>query len=364
MSLSKRRCYPQHVRPWTAGLSVCCRLDAAVRRAIRSPAAGSPLPVAELSTSECRCHPLDVWPWTAGLSVCPPRDAAVSRCHLVPPNTQPVRCTPYRLGPEKTRVLRQQLDKLLQLGIVEKSDSQFALPVILVPKFAIAEVDYLGHHVGLEHVQPRAKKVEALLSYPTPVNRKQLQSFLGLAGYYRKFVPHYAHIAAALSDLLKKGTRFVWTPVADKAFLDLKSRLSTCPVLRPPDYSLPFCMSVDASDVATGSVLFETVEGIDRLICFCSKKLDSHQRHHSTIEKEVLSLVLSVRVFSVYFESSPIKVYTDHNPLIFLQRMAPHNQKLLRWSLEIHQYNLEILHRSGKDNLLPDLLSRTPDNAN
>ena len=67
-----------------------------------------------------------------------------------------------------------------------------------------AEVDYLGHHVGLERFQPRAKKVEALLSYPTPVNRKQLQSFLGLAGYYRKFAPHYAHIAAALSDLLKK----------------------------------------------------------------------------------------------------------------------------------------------------------------
>jgi hypothetical protein len=72
-------------------------------------------------------------------------------------------------------------------------------------KFAAAEVDYLGHHVGLGRVQPRAKKVEALLAYPRPTNRKQLQSFLGLAGYYRKFVPHYAHTACKLSDLLKKG---------------------------------------------------------------------------------------------------------------------------------------------------------------
>jgi len=117
-------------------------------------------------------------------------------------------------------------------------------------------------------------------------------------------------------------------------------------------------MSVDASDVATGSVLFQTVEGIDRLICLCSKKLDSHQRHYSTIEKEMLFLVLSVRVFNVYFGSSAIKVYTDHNPLTFLQCMAPHNQQLLRSSLE---YNLEILHHSGKDNLLPDLLCCTPD---
>ena len=81
------------------------------------------------------------------------------------------------------------------------------------------------------------------------------------------------------------------------------------------------------------------------------------------MEKGALSLLLFVRVFSVYFGSSPIKVYSDHNPLIFLRRMAPHNQKLLRWSLETQQYNLEILHRSGKDNLLPDLFSCTPDNA-
>ena len=122
-------------------------------------------------------------------------------------------------------------------------------------------------------------------------------------------------------------------------------------------------MSVDASDLAIGSVLFQTVEDIDHPICFYSKKLDRHQRNYSTIEKEAFALVLSVRVFRVYFGSNSVKVYTDHNPLTFLQRMASHNQKLLRWSLEIQQYNLEILHRSGKDNLLPDLLSRTPDSA-
>ena len=99
-------------------------------------------------------------------------------------------------------------------------------------------------------IRDRQKKVEALLAYPAPQNRKQLQSFLGLAGYYRKFVPNYAQISAVLSDLLKKGSRFAWTKEADAAFLDLKSRLATQPVLRPPDYSLPFCLSVDASDLA------------------------------------------------------------------------------------------------------------------
>jgi len=225
-------------------------------------------------------------------------------------------------------------------------------------QFAAAELDYLGHHIGLGRVQPRQKKVEALLTYPAPQSKKQLQSFLGLAGYYRKFVPNYAHISSILSDLLKKGSRFFWTKEADAAFLDLKSRLATQPVLRPPDYALPFCLSVDASDLAIGATLFQVVDGLEHPICFYSKKLDTHQRRYSTIEKEALSLILAVRYFSVYFGTGVVTVYTDHNPLVFLQRMANHNQKLLRWSLELQQYNFNIIHRAGKDNLLADLLSR------
>jgi len=83
-----------------------------------------------------------------------------------------------------------------------------------------------------------------------------LQAFLGLAGYYLKFVPHFAHLSAILSDLLKKNVHFEWTPERDKAFLDLKSRLGTQPVLRSPDYALPFCLAVDASDIAIGAALF------------------------------------------------------------------------------------------------------------
>jgi hypothetical protein len=117
---------------------------------------------------------------------------------------------------------------------------------------------------------------------------------------------------------------------------------------------------VDASDVAVGATLFQEVDGLEHPICYYSHKLNQHQKRYSTIEKEALGLVLAVRTFSVYFGSSLVKVYTDHSPLQFLQRMANHNQKLLRWSLELQQYNLDIIHRAGKDNLLPDLLSRPP----
>jgi len=179
-----------------------------------------------------------------------------------------------------------------------------------------------------------------------------------LAGYYRKFVPHFAHISAALSDLLKKGTKFVWTVEAERAFLDIKSRLVTKHILRPPDFSKPFSLAVDASDVAIGAVLFQVVDGIEHPICYFSKKLDCHQKRYSTVEKKTLGLILSVRAFSVYFGSTPVQVFTDHSPLQFLQRISAHNQKLLRWSLEFDQYNLDVRHHPGKDNIFADLLSR------
>ena len=150
----------------------------------------------------------------------------------------------------------------------------------------------------------------------------------------------------------------MWTAEAEKVFLDLKSRLASRPILRPPDYKLPFHLAVDASNVAVSGVLFQIIDEIEHPICYFSRKLNKHQRNYSTVEKEALALVLATRAFSVYFGSTPVRVYTDHNPLVFLNRMANHNQKLLRWSLELQTYNIEIIHRSGRENVLPDLLSR------
>jgi len=116
---------------------------------------------------------------------------------------------------------------------------------------------------------------------------------------------------------------------------------------------------VDASDLAVRATLFQMVDGLEYLICFYSKKLDHHHKRYSTIEKEALFVVLAVRYFSVYFGTGVVTVYTEHYSLVFLQRMADHNQKLLRWSLELQRYYSNIVHRAGKD-LLADLLSVPP----
>ena len=224
--------------------------------------------------------------------------------------------------------------------------------------FATAEVDYLGHTVGRGKVAPRLAKVETILRFERPKDRKQLRSFLGVAGYFRRFIPHFAQIAACLTNILRKGSKFLWTAEADSAFIDLKSRLASKPILMPPDFSKPFAIAVDASDLAIGANLFQTVDGIEHPVCYYSKRLNSHQQNYATVEKEAFALISAVRVFNIYFGTHPVTVYSDHSPLQFLKKMSNHNQKLLRWSLELQEYNLEILHRPGCKNLIPDILSR------
>lgn len=128
-----------------------------------------------------------------------------------------------------------------------------------------------------------------------------------------------------------------------------------------PNFSLPFKLEVDASAVGAGAVLLqEDSQGIDHPVAYFSRKFDKHQLRYSTIEKETLALLYALQHFEVYLASSikPIKVFTDHNPLVFLSRMYNSNHRLRRWSLIVQNYNLEIVHKKGSENVLADALSR------
>ena len=121
-----------------------------------------------------------------------------------------------------------------------------------------------------------------------------------------------------------------------------------------PDFDKCFKLAVDASDVGIGAVLLqEDNNGIDHPVCYFSKKFNKHQKNYSTIEKECLALILAIQQFEVYLTSStsPIVVFSDHNPLSFLHKLKNKNQRLLRWSLLLQEFNLDIRHIKGKDNL-------------
>ena len=228
-------------------------------------------------------------------------------------------------------------------------------------EFCHARVVFLGYVVGQGQVAPVVAKVEAIHQYPVPKDKRDIMRFLGMAGYYRKFCHNFATIAAPLTELLQKKQKFMWTPNCQAAFEKIKAVLLMAPVLRAPDFSKLFKLFVDASDIAVGGVLLqEDNHGIDHPVCYFSRRFDSHQRHYSTCEKETLALLLSLQHFDVYLRPTiaPVQVYTDHNPLVFINKMKNHNQRLLRWSLALQEYDLEIRHVKGRDNVIADALSR------
>ena len=228
-------------------------------------------------------------------------------------------------------------------------------------EFCHATVTFLGHLVGQGQVKPLEAKVNAISEFPVPKCKRQLMRFLGMAGYYRKFCKKFSGIAEPLTNLLKKSTKFKWNDKCQDAFDRLKAILKSAPVLLAPDFDKCFKLAVDASDVGIGAVLLqEDNNGIDHPVCYFSKKFNKHQKNYSTIEKECLALILAIQQFEVYLTSStsPIVVFSDHNRLSFLHKLKNKNQRLLRWSLLLQEFNLDIRHIKGKDNIIPDALSR------
>ena len=232
---------------------------------------------------------------------------------------------------------------------------------LMKSEFGKATVKYLGHIVGQGQVRPLDAKIQTIVKYPIPTSRKELARFLGMAGYYRNFCLNFSEIAAPLTNLLSKKVKFVWTDDCQLAFDKVKLLLQKSPVLKSPDYKKPFKLIIDSSDVGTGSVLVqEASDGLDHHVSYFSKKFLKYQKNYSVVEKETLGLVLALEHFDVYLGSTPfkIKVYTDHNPLTFLKTMKNKNQRLARWSLALQEYNLEIQHIPGSENVVADALSR------
>ena len=231
-----------------------------------------------------------------------------------------------------------------------------------IDKFIIGngELNYLGFKVGSGRVAPVDAKVKGILEYARPRNKRELMRFLGMAGFYRRFCPHYSDMAKPLTDLLQQGVKFAWSDSCEQAFVNLKTMLGSSPVLRSPDFNLEFYLAVDASDFALGAVLLQEHEGTLMPVSYFSRKFSKAQLNYSTIEKELLALVEACTFFEIYLSSGKtVTVLTDHNPLVHLARLKHSNQRLLRWSLRLQEFPLQIEHISGRSNIIADALSRS-----
>ena len=232
-------------------------------------------------------------------------------------------------------------------------------------QFGMRECGYLGHVVGNGMVRPELSKVDAVQCFAVPKTKKQIRAFLGLTGYYRKFIPNYASVAVALTDLTRKSApnRVTWTMECDRAFQRLKFLLSSSPVLRSPDFQKPFILQTDASDFGVGAVLSQEDEnGDDHPVAYFSRKLLPREQRYSTIEKECLAIKLATHAFRVYLLGRQFTIQTDHRALEWLDRLKENNSRLTRWSLALQPYDFVVQHRAGGKNGNADALSRLETN--
>ena len=172
---------------------------------------------------------------------------------------------------------------------------------------------------------------------------------------------NFAEIARPLTNLTKKNIHFKWDAECAQAYEKLKAIFTKYQVLASPNFDKPFELSVDASDIGVGAVLHQfNDKGIKHPVSYFSRKFNEAQCRYSTVEKETLSLIMALEHFEVYLGSSPtpIKVFTDHSPLVFLNRFKNKSQRLMNWSICLQEWNLEIHHIPRRDNIVPDALSR------
>ena len=225
--------------------------------------------------------------------------------------------------------------------------------------FASEQVDFLGFNLSAAGIRPQSRLTEAIDKYQRPDSKKSLKGFLGLAGFYRSFIPNFAHVSQPLNSLTSNDTPFMWTNECEKAFGALKSALMSEPVLEFPDFSRQFIVEVDASNYAIGGVLSQLgSDDQEHPIAYFSTALQKSQQNWSATTKESFALVMAIRHWHVYLAGRPFILKTDHNPLVFLCSQQDPRGKIGRWINELEEFDYRIQYIPGKDNVKADALSR------
>ncbi len=225
---------------------------------------------------------------------------------------------------------------------------------------ALPEAKYLGFQVGRGLIRPQEMKVAAILSAPRPTSKKQVRAFLGLAGYYRCFIPNFSSLATALTDLTKKGQPEMvkWGPKEEEAFNRVKVALTSEPVLRAPDFNSSFLVQTDASDTGVGAVLSQVQDGEEHPVVYISRKLSTTEQRYAAVEKEALAVKWAVLELKYYLLGRKFTLITDHAPLQWMARAKDTNARVTRWFLALQDFHFDVRHRAGTANANADGLSR------
>ena len=247
--------------------------------------------------------------------------------------------------------VRRVLARLREVSLAAKPSKVY---------LGFAELDYLGHRVGRGFVKPDEEKMDKIRNAARPETKKQVRSFLGLAGFYRRFVPNFAEIAFPLTEATRNQApvKVKWDDACERAFLQLKNHLCEQPACALPDFDRTFVVRTDASDSGLGAILIQDQGFGDQTIACASRKLNSAEKNYSTIEKELLAVVWGIQKFSPYLYGKEFILQSDHLPLKHLDNMKNANGRLMRWAMQLQPFAYVFKSIPGRENVGADFLSR------
>ena len=220
--------------------------------------------------------------------------------------------------------------------------------------FCTDRVAFLGYVVTAQGIEVDKAKVEAIQSWPTPNSVTQVRSFLGLAGFYRRFVKDFSTIAAPLNELTKKNVPFVWSDAQEEAFTILKDKLTHAPLLQLPDFNKMFELECDASGIGLGGVLLQD----GKPVAYFSEKLSGPSLNYSTYDKELYALVRTLETWQHYLWPKEFVIHSDHESLKHIRSQSKLNRRHAKWVEFIESFPYVIKHKKGKENVIADALSR------
>ncbi|CAN6576826.1 unnamed protein product [Malus baccata var. baccata] len=224
--------------------------------------------------------------------------------------------------------------------------------------FMVRQGIVLGHIVSERGIEVDKSKIDLVRYLPSPTSVREVRSFLGHAGFYRRFIKDFSKISNPLCRLLQKDVAFDFNEECEKAFNHLKEMLSSAPIIVPPDWSLPFELMCDASDYALGAVLGQRKDKRPHAIYYASRTLNDAQLNYSTTEKELLAVVFALDKFRSYLLGTKVIIYTDHAALKYLFTKKEAKPRLIRWMLLLQEFDIEIRDNKGSENVVADHLSR------
>jgi hypothetical protein len=220
--------------------------------------------------------------------------------------------------------------------------------------FWLKEIKFLGHTISQVGIAVDLDKVQEVMNWKPPTTVRQIRSFLGLAGYYRRFIPDFSRIAKPITELLKKEAKFVWGQKCEDAFHTLRQHLTTTPVLAQPESNKPFDVYCDASGTGLGCVLMQD----NRVIAYASRALRPHEQNYPTHDLELAVVVHALKMWRHYFMGTHCNILTDHKSLKYIFTQADLKMRQRRWLELIKDYDLEVHYHPGKANVVVDALSR------